>query len=50
LGITACLYAYSHLSFAGPDAFADVCNYIYHRLREYVMEHPEATVILGATD
>ena len=50
LGITACLYAYSHLSFAGPAVFADVCADQYHRLREYMFEHSEAAAILGATD
>ena len=50
LGITACLYAYSNLSFSGPDAFADICFDHYHRLREYMMEHPEIREILGATD
>jgi hypothetical protein len=50
LGITACLYAYSNLSFAGPDAFADICFDQYHWLREYMMEHPEVGTILGATD
>ena len=49
LGITACLYAYSHLSF-GEDAFAGECARHYHLLREYMMEHPEARAILGATD
>ena len=50
LGITACLYAYSNLSFSGPDAFADICFDHYHRLREYMMQHAEVEAILGATD
>jgi hypothetical protein len=50
LGITACLYAYSNLSFSGPDAFADICFDHYHWLREYMMGHPEVREILGATD
>jgi Antirestriction protein len=50
LGITACLYAYSNLSFSGPDAFADICNDQYHRLREYMMGHQEVMAILAATD
>ena len=50
LGITACLYAYSNLSFSGPDAFADICFDHYHWLREYMLEHPEVREILGATD
>ena len=48
LGITACLYAYSHLSFAGD--FAREYALHYHRLREFMFEHPEVKEILGATD
>ena len=50
LGITACLYAYSHLSFSGMVGFADSCAWQYHRLREYALEHPEVEGILGAID
>ena len=50
LGITACLYAYSNLSFSGPDALADICNDQYYLLRDYMMEHPEAEAILKAID
>ena len=49
LGITACLYAYSHLSFGG-DAFAHNYADHYHRLRSYIFEHPEVRAILSATD
>ena len=49
LGITACLYAYSHLSF-GEGAFAEICAEQYHLLREYAMDHPEAEAILAAID
>ena len=49
LGITACLYAYSHLSFSGGD-FAWECARHYHLLREYMLDHPEVRGILGATD
>lgn len=49
LGITSCLYAYSHLSFAG-DAFAHNYADQYHRLKEHMFEHPEVRAILGATD
>jgi hypothetical protein len=49
LGITACLYAYSNLSFSN-GGFAQECARQYHRLREYMMEHPEVRGILGATD
>jgi len=49
LGITACLYAYSHLSF-GEGEFAQVCAEHYHLLRDFMMEHAEARAILRATD
>lgn len=49
LGITACLYAYSHLSFGQGD-FAETCAQHYHRLREYMFENPEARNILRAID
>ena len=50
LGITACLYAYSNLSFSGPDAFADICFDHYHWLRDFTFEHTEVEAILAATD
>ena len=49
LGLAACLYAYSHLSFDG-DAFADLCGNQYHLVREYMFQHPEAKSILRAID
>ena len=49
LGITACLYAYSHLSFT-DGRFARVSACHYHRLYEYMAGHPEARGILGAID
>ena len=49
LGITACLYAYSHLSFGGGD-FAGKCAEQYHLLREFMLDHAEAAVILAAID
>ena len=49
LGITACLYAYSHLSFSN-GRFARVSACHYHRLREFMFEHPEVKAILQATD
>ena len=48
LGITACLYAYSHLSF-NPD-LADICTRHYHLLREFMLDHAEVRTILSATD
>lgn len=50
LGIAACLYAYSHLSFDGDDAFVETCTEQYHLLRDYMLEHTEARGILGAID
>ena len=48
LGLTSCLYAYSHLSFAGD--FAREYARHYHRLRGYLFEHAEVKAILGAID
>lgn len=50
LGITACLYAYSHLSFSRSEGLAEVCAKQYHLLREYAMEHPEVGAILATID
>lgn len=50
LGITASLYAYSHLSFSGDQEFAEICAEHYHWLRGYMLDHPEARTILGAID
>jgi len=50
LGIAACLYVYSHLSFSNQEAFAQTCAQQYHWLREYMLEHEEANSILGAID
>lgn len=50
LGITACLYAYSHLSFGGPEAFAETCARQYHLLREFMFEHAEVGAIMQAID
>ncbi len=49
LGITTCLYAYSHLSFGG-DALAEVCAEQYHLLREFMLQHAEVQGILRAID
>jgi len=50
LGVTACLYAYSRLSFMAGDRIAEVYARHYHLLREFMMEHAEVAAILGATD
>ena len=49
LGITACLYAFSHLSF-GEGVFAEICAEQYHLLREYALDHAESGAILAAID
>ncbi len=50
LGIVACLYTYSHLSFSRDERFATLCAQHYHWLREYMFEHEEVAGILGAND
>lgn len=49
-GITACLYAYSRLSFVAESHIAEVYARHYHLLREFMMNHAEIGPILGATD
>ena len=49
LGIAACLYAYSPLSFGVGD-FAETCAQQYHWLRDYMLGHPEVRGILAAID
>lgn len=49
LGIAACMYAYSHLSFT-EGVLAEICTQHYHLLREYMLEHSEVGVILKAID
>ncbi len=49
LGITACIYAYSNLSF-GEGKFAETCADHYHWLYEFAMSHPEAGAIRAAID
>ena len=50
LGIVSCLYAYSHLSFAGDFYFSRSCAKHYHLLRHFMMGHPQVSKILGAID
>lgn len=49
LGVTACLYAYSNLSF-GEGRFGETCADHYHWLRAFAMEHAEAGGVLAAID
>lgn len=49
LGITACLFAFSHLSF-GSGELAERCAEQYHWLRDLAMDHAESREILAACD
>ena len=49
LGLVACLYTYSHLSF-GDGTFAEICAEQYHLLREYIFSHSEMENILSCID
>jgi len=49
LGVTACLYAYSHLSFS-QGRLAQTCAEHFHWLRDAACAHSEARAILGAID
>ena len=50
LGLVACLYAYSHLSFIAMKPAATTYARMYHLLRDYVREHLDVVQILRATD
>lgn len=50
LGIAACLYVYSNLSFGVESAFTETCVEQYHWLRDFMLEHADARGILGAVD
>ena len=50
LGIACCLMGYSQLSFSKQVALGPLMAQHYHRLRAFMLGHPEAQVILGATD
>lgn len=49
-GITACLYALSHLSFSDDDTFGEACAVCYHLLRAHALDHREAEAIMTAID
>ncbi len=49
LGVTACLYAYSHISFsAGP--FAQTCAQHFHWVKDAACGHADVRAILSAID
>jgi hypothetical protein len=49
-GLTSCLYAYSHLSFAGTASFSHTYADMYHKLRQFMLDHPDAQKILASID
>jgi len=49
LCMTACLYAFSHLSFEGGE-LAWTCAEQYHLLREHMLDHRESKSVLAAID
>ena len=49
LGITACLYTFSNLSFTGGN-FGENCGRQYHCLFDFAMQHSEAGSIRAAID
>jgi hypothetical protein len=50
LGVTACLYAFSHCSFSRDERFGRLCAKHYHWLRNFMNWHPELPAILDAID
>jgi hypothetical protein len=46
-GIAVCLFAFSHLSF---EYTTDIFSRHFHWLRNYAMDHPEASAIFAAID
>jgi hypothetical protein len=46
-GIAVCLFAFSHLSF---EYTTDVFSQHFHWLRNYALDHPEASAIFAAVD
>ena len=50
LGLCACLYAFSHLSFSDREELAKLCGDHYRLLYDYVFDHPESATILRLID
>jgi len=49
-GLTACLFAFSHLSFSDSEALAQLCARHFHLLRDFALDHVEVRAILAAID
>ena len=47
-GITVCLFTFSHLSFQLPES--ENFSRHFHKLREFALNHDEASLILAAID
>ena len=47
-GITVCLFTYSYLSFQQPEN--DVFSRHFHQLRDFALNHAEASLIFAAID
>ena len=50
LGIAACLYTYSNLSFGDTSEFVETCAEQYHLLRDFMLGHDEVRSILKVID
>mgnify|MGYP000645732381 FL=1 len=50
LGVSACLYAFSNLSFSDHKRLSELCTQHYHWLREFVPEMGEEGQILAMCD
>ena len=50
LGASACMYAYSHLSFSDDRRLSELCTKHYYLLRDYIPEMGEVDQILAMTD
>jgi hypothetical protein len=49
-GLTACLYVYSLATFTQVGHLLDVCADQFHLLRDYAIQHPEASDVFQAID
>ena len=50
LGVSACMYAYSHLSFSEDQQLSALCSNHYYLLREYVYGMDQVDVVMAICD
>ena len=50
LGVSACMYAYSHLSFSEDQHLSALCSNHYYLLREYVSGMDQVDVVMAICD